>query len=99
MQINMQNSGTFLFIGDHCHVMENVSSFHTISVHEYMSDTYIFLQWLDGVPQGFLARDHPSWFQSTLRLKRIEHITKGKIVPGHDEKVFLDLVKNGPMYT
>ncbi len=26
MQINMPDSGTFLFISDHCHVIENVSS-------------------------------------------------------------------------
>ena len=25
MQINMPDSGTFLFISDHCHVIENVS--------------------------------------------------------------------------
>jgi hypothetical protein len=25
MQINMQDTGTFLFISDHCHVIENVS--------------------------------------------------------------------------
>lgn len=26
MQINMPETGTFLFISDHCHVIENVSS-------------------------------------------------------------------------
>lgn len=26
MQINLPNSGTFFFISDHCHVIENVSS-------------------------------------------------------------------------
>jgi glyoxylase-like metal-dependent hydrolase (beta-lactamase superfamily II) len=40
MQINMPQSGTFLFISDHCHVIEN---------------------WRDGIPQGWLARDHPAW--------------------------------------
>jgi glyoxylase-like metal-dependent hydrolase (beta-lactamase superfamily II) len=25
MQINMQDSGTFFFMSDHCHVIENVS--------------------------------------------------------------------------
>ena len=25
MQINLQDSGTYLFISDHCHVIENVS--------------------------------------------------------------------------
>jgi hypothetical protein len=34
-----------------------------------------------------------------MRLKRIERVTKGKVIPGHDENVFLDLMKNGPMYT
>lgn len=27
MQINLQDSGTYLFISDHCHVIENVSWF------------------------------------------------------------------------
>lgn len=40
MQINLRDSGTFLFISDHCHVIEN---------------------WRDGIPQGWLARDHPAW--------------------------------------
>ena len=29
MQINLPNSGTYLFISDHCHVIENVSAIHT----------------------------------------------------------------------
>lgn len=40
MQLNLRDSGTFLFISDHCHVIEN---------------------WRDGIPQGWLARDHPAW--------------------------------------
>ena len=27
MQLNLQDSGTYLFISDHCHVIENVSLF------------------------------------------------------------------------
>lgn len=48
-------------------------------------------KWRDGVPQGWLARDHPAWFQSTQRLKRLESTTKGRIVPGHDKETFLQL--------
>jgi glyoxylase-like metal-dependent hydrolase (beta-lactamase superfamily II) len=70
MQINLPDSGTFFFISDHCHVIEN---------------------WRDGIPQGWLARDHPAWFQSTQRLKRLEATTKGRIIPGHDKETFLQL--------
>lgn len=48
-------------------------------------------QWRDGIPQGWLARDHPAWFSSTLRLKRLEATTKGRIIPGHDKETFLKL--------
>ncbi|CAK4031591.1 Metallo-hydrolase oxidoreductase [Lecanosticta acicola] len=70
MQINMPQCGTFLFISDHCHVIEN---------------------WRDGIPQGWLARDHPAWFRSTQRLKHLERLTRGRVVPGHDETTFLEL--------
>ncbi|GIZ38960.1 hypothetical protein CKM354_000235400 [Cercospora kikuchii] len=82
MQINMPDSGTFLFISDHCHVIEN---------------------WRDGIPQGWLARDHPAWFRSTCRLKQIERQTRGQVIPGHDEETFLGLQKqqkqNGGFFT
>jgi hypothetical protein len=101
MQINMRESGTYLFISDHCHVIEN---------------------WRDGIPQGWLARDHPAWwvdrakssqcslltlwlsnrFRSTQRLKQLERLTKGKVIPGHDEFTFLELqaqqIKNGGFF-
>jgi hypothetical protein len=35
--------------------------------------------------------DHPAWFQSTQRLKRLEATTKGRIIPGHDKETFLQL--------
>ncbi|KXT19015.1 hypothetical protein AC579_8751 [Pseudocercospora musae] len=72
MQINMPERGTFLFISDHCHVIEN---------------------WRDGIPQGWLARDHPAWFRSTQRLKHLERTTRGQVIPGHDEFTFLALQK------
>ena len=31
MQLNLPDSGTFLFISDHCHVIENVSLPHDLS--------------------------------------------------------------------
>jgi len=70
MQINLPESGTFFFISDHCHVIEN---------------------WRDGIPQGWLARDHPAWFASTQRLKQLERTTRGRVIPGHDEETFLQL--------
>lgn len=48
-------------------------------------------QWRDGIPQGWLARDHPAWFKSTQRLKHLERTTKGRVIPGHDEETFLQL--------
>jgi len=75
MQINLPEAGTFFFISDHCHVIEN---------------------WRDGIPQGWLARDHPAWFQSTQRLKQLERTTKGRIIPGHDEETFLQLQSEIP---
>jgi hypothetical protein len=35
--------------------------------------------------------DHPAWFQSTQRLKRLEATTKGRVIPGHDKETFLQL--------
>jgi len=78
MQINMPDSGTFLFISDHCHVIEN---------------------WRDGIPQGWLARDHPAWFQSTQRLKQLERQTRGRVIPGHDKESFLALQSEGGVFT
>ncbi|WPG97433.1 Hypothetical protein R9X50_00020800 [Acrodontium crateriforme] len=78
MQINLPDSGTWLFISDHCHVIEN---------------------WRDGIPQGWLARDHPAWFRSTQRLKQLERTTKGQVIPGHDEESFLRIKHAQPVYT
>ncbi|KAF7588410.1 hypothetical protein BBP40_005739 [Aspergillus hancockii] len=74
MQINMPETGTFFFISDHCHVIEN---------------------WQEGIPQGWLARDHPSWFRSTQRLKHLERITKGQVIPGHDKETFPGAAETG----
>jgi hypothetical protein len=99
MQINLPESGTFLFISDHCHVIENVSSpIPPLPPLSFLTHTN-FNQWRDGIPQGWLARDHPAWFQSTQRLKRLESTTKGRVIPGHDETTFLALQKDGPSYS
>ena len=63
LQVNLENDGTFLFVSDHAHVIENYKP---------------------GVPQGWLARDHPAWFNSNQRLQRLEKTTGGLVVPGHD---------------
>ncbi|KAK5692936.1 hypothetical protein LTR97_010412 [Elasticomyces elasticus] len=49
--------------------------------------------WRDGIPQGWLARDHPAWFRSTQRLKQLVRTTRGRVIPGHDEGTFLALQK------
>jgi len=40
----------------------------------------------DGIPQGWLARDHPSWFNSYQRIKRLAARTRGLVVMGHDQE-------------
>lgn len=55
--------------------------------------------WRDGIPQGWLARDHPAWFSSTQRLKRLEATTKGRVIPGHDKETFLALQSEGSTFT
>lgn len=40
-----------------------------------------------GIPQGWLARDHQSWFNSNQRLLLMEKTMKAKIIPGHDEDI------------
>ena len=89
MQINLPNSGTFFFISDHCHVIENVRI--PAPSYKLFTEADIMAKWRDGVPQGWLARDHPAWFQSTQRLKRLEATTRGRIIPGHDKETFLQL--------
>lgn len=43
MQINMPDSGTFLFISDHCHVIENVSlSFPSLCIYTSLTTPYPF---------------------------------------------------------
>jgi hypothetical protein len=56
-------------------------------------------KWRDGIPQGWLARDHPAWFRSTQRLKQLERTTRGVVVPGHDKELFEKLIANGISYT
>lgn len=93
MQINLPDSGTFFFISDHCHVIENVGA-------SCLKKIFLtFHKWRDGIPQGWLARDHPAWFNSTQRLKHLERITKGRIVPGHDKETFLALQNEGGVFT
>ena len=133
MQINMPDSGTFLFISDHCHVIENVSPVRpcsatmpcipcctclapicssvatypslplsTTHTHKHRKLTNHLLstkQWRDGIPQGWLARDHPAWFRSTQRLKQLERTTRGVVVSDHDKTLFENLIAKGTSYT
>jgi hypothetical protein len=96
MQINLLDSGTIFFISDHCHVIENAS---TSLLYYFDMQILISKKWRDGIPQGWLARDHPSWFQSTQRLKRLERTTRGRVIPGHDEETFLALQKEKDVFT
>jgi hypothetical protein len=71
-------------------------SVYTLTLSEYNANV---CQWRDGIPQGWLARDHPAWFQSTQRLKRLERTTRGRVIPGHDEETFLALQKEKDVFT
>lgn len=94
MQINMQDSGTFVFMSDHCHVIENVCIGEKIMYSSANTE-----QWRDGVPQGWLARDHAAWFRSQQRLKQLERNTKGQMIPGHDKETFLKLQSQAKVFT
>jgi hypothetical protein len=37
MQLNLRNSGTFFFISDHCHVIENVSAKNQTVLYEKLT--------------------------------------------------------------
>lgn len=104
MQINMPEMGTFFFISDHCHIIENVSSQPPTlpslppNFQARPADSSC-PKWRDGIPQGWLARDHPAWFRSTQRLKQLERTTKGQVIPGHDKETFLELQRRAKVFT
>lgn len=51
----------------------------------FLSDhAHVWENYADDVPQGWLARDHPAWFNSNQRLKRLAKATNGQVFPGHD---------------
>lgn len=75
------------------------SSAMTYHILSTCTDHYTKPQWRDGIPQGWLARDHPAWFRSTQRLKQLERTTKGVVVPGHDKELFENLIAKGTSYT
>ncbi|KAF2636084.1 Metallo-hydrolase/oxidoreductase [Massarina eburnea CBS 473.64] len=62
MQVNMKNSGTWIFTSDQYHVKEN---------------------YVDDVPQGWLARDHEAWIKSHQKIKGLAKRTNAKVVLGH----------------
>jgi glyoxylase-like metal-dependent hydrolase (beta-lactamase superfamily II) len=67
MQVNMPESGTWIFTTDQYHVYENFD---------------------DGVPQGWLARDHDVWVRSHQMIKMLQKRTQAKMVFGHCAKTF-----------
>ncbi|KAI4646594.1 hypothetical protein J4E93_004815 [Alternaria ventricosa] len=62
MQVNLKESGTWVFTSDQYHVKENYA---------------------DGVPQGWLARDHDAWVRSHQMIKGLQKRTRAKVVLGH----------------
>lgn len=51
MQINLQDSGTYLFISDHCHVIENVSSIYLELNAATDSSSGVMVSLRDGSPE------------------------------------------------
>ena len=62
MQVNLKESGTWIFTSDQYHVKEN---------------------WEEGVPQGWLARDHDDWCRSHQMVKGLARRTGARVVLGH----------------
>ncbi|ORY04016.1 beta-lactamase-like protein [Clohesyomyces aquaticus] len=62
LQVNLKESGTWIFTSDQYHVKEN---------------------YLDDVPQGWLARDHDAWVRSHQMIKGLARRTGAKVVLGH----------------
>ncbi|CAO1614741.1 unnamed protein product [Sympodiomycopsis kandeliae] len=59
--------------------LQDSGTFFFLSDHAHVWENYA-----DDVPQGWLARDHPAWFNSNQRLKRLARATNGQVFPGHD---------------
>lgn len=72
---------------------------HAFPVSNNMSLADTIHQWRDGIPQGWLARDHPAWFRSTQRLKQLQRQTRGRVIPGHDKETFLQLQSEKKVFT
>jgi hypothetical protein len=86
MQVNLIDSGTYVFLSDHAHVIENYHGTPQGWLGEFCAMA------MDSLPilhfsVHFPARDHPAWFTSNERVKRLEKATGGKVIPGHDENV------------
>lgn len=62
MQVNLKESGTWLFTSDQCHVKEN---------------------YLEDMPQEWLARDHDAWCRSHQMVKGFGKRTHATVVLGH----------------
>jgi len=58
MQLNLPDSGTFLFISDHCHVIENVSLPHILD-HEKGQSLKL------GIPSGVMVSHKAGWLVTT----------------------------------
>jgi len=74
--------------------LANDGTFLFISDHCHVKENYE-----SGIPQGWLARDHIAWFQSTQYLKRLERRTKGRVVPGHDIDILDAIWKEKTIWT
>lgn len=89
MQVDLQDSGTFVFTSDQFHVKEN----HT---KRQPQGTCISRRYSGGQDRltldlGLLGRDRTTWFQSTTYLERVERVLKAKLVYGHDMGTFMSL--------
>ncbi|PQE30273.1 metallo-beta-lactamase superfamily protein [Rutstroemia sp. NJR-2017a WRK4] len=91
MQVNLLESGTWVFTSDMYHVRENWEE----------AIPQGFVGWALGRGEGFdveemgyarddwLLRDHNDWIQSHQRVKSLVKRTNAKIILGHDKEYFL----------
>lgn len=45
-----------------------------------------------GIKEGYLMRDHVSWYRSNQKLRRLQRDTNARVVFGHDPRVVDELL-------
>jgi len=64
----------------------------------FTTDQYHVKENFEGTPQGWLARDHNSWYRSHCTIKRLQQQYDASICFGHDWEVFKSFKRNPEYY-